>query len=87
MVKVFAINGSPRKEKGNTAALLVPFLRGMTDAGAEVDLVYAAQLEVKPCTGEMHCWYKKPGAGRIVSVSKSSNSLLIILKMYLPVTM
>ena len=61
MVKVFAINGSPRGEKGNTAALLTPFLDGMMDAGSEVDLVYAAQLDVKPCTGEMHCWYKTPG--------------------------
>lgn len=61
MVKVFAINGSPRLEKGNTAALLSPFVEGMVDAGAEVDLVYATRLDVKPCTGEMHCWYRKPG--------------------------
>jgi multimeric flavodoxin WrbA len=61
MTRVFAINGSPRMEKGNTAALLEPYLEGMMEAGAEVERVYAGQLDVGPCTGEMHCWYRKPG--------------------------
>jgi len=61
MVKVVAINGSPRMEKGNTAMILAPFIEGMTDAGSDVELFYARRLKVKPCTGEMHCWYKKAG--------------------------
>ena len=61
MTKVVAINGSPRMEKGNTAALLAAFLEGMREVGADVDVAYAARLDVKPCTGEMHCWYTKPG--------------------------
>ncbi len=62
MVKVLAINGSPRKGKGNTAAVLSPFIQGITDAGAEVELFYASKLEIKPCScGSMYCWYESPG--------------------------
>jgi multimeric flavodoxin WrbA len=61
MTRVFAINGSPRMDKGNTAVVLEPYLEGMMEAGAEVERVYAGQLDVQPCTGEMHCWYRKPG--------------------------
>ena len=61
MVKVVAISGSVRMEKGNTAKILNPFLEGMKKAGASVDLVYAKRMNVKPCNGEFHCWNKKPG--------------------------
>jgi multimeric flavodoxin WrbA len=47
--------------KGNTAMILNPFLDGMKEAGAEVELFYTKKLEVKPCQGEMHCWMKDPG--------------------------
>lgn len=61
-MKVIAINGSPRMEKGYTAMILTPFVQGMIDAGSEVELFYARHLKVKPCTcGEMYCWYKKAG--------------------------
>ena len=60
--KVIAINGSPKMEKGNTAMLLTPFLRGMEDAGAEVEMFYANHIDVKPCScGKMYCWYETPG--------------------------
>jgi multimeric flavodoxin WrbA len=39
-MKVLAINSSPRMDKGNTALILNPFLEGMKEAGAEVDLFY-----------------------------------------------
>ena len=61
MTNVVAINGSPRMEKGNTARILAPFLEGMKEAGASVELFYAKRLNVKPCGGEFYCWYKKPG--------------------------
>jgi hypothetical protein len=48
-------------EKGYTAMILNPFLEGMKDAGAEVELFYAKRLNVMPCTGEFHCWYDEPG--------------------------
>ena len=62
MVKALAINGSPRKGRGNTALVLTPFLQGITEAGAEVELIYASKLKLKPCScGNMHCWYNSPG--------------------------
>jgi len=61
-MKVIAINGSPRMEKGHTALLLDSFIHGMMDAGSEVELFYVRRLKVKPCTcGEMYCLYEKAG--------------------------
>jgi hypothetical protein len=59
--KVLAFNSSPRKEKGNTALVLAPFLEGMREAGAEVDLYYNCDLKIKPCRGCFNCWLKTPG--------------------------
>ena len=59
--KVLAFNSSPRKEKGNTALILNPFIEGMRDAGAEVDLYYSRDLKIKPCRGCFNCWLKTPG--------------------------
>ena len=39
-MKVIAINSSPNMDKGNTAAILNPFLDGMKEAGAEVELYF-----------------------------------------------
>lgn len=61
LTRIVAINGSAKMEKGNTALVLAPFLDGMRDAGASVELFYAKCLDVKPCMGEFHCWNKKPG--------------------------
>jgi len=49
-MKVIAINGSPRMEKGYTALILTHFIYGMMDARSEVELFYARRLKVKPCT-------------------------------------
>ena len=62
MVKALAINGSPRKEKGNTALILRSFIEGLEECGADVDLYYASKLKIKPCScGRMLCWYDTPG--------------------------
>lgn len=60
-MKVLAINSSPRMDKGNTALILNPFLEGMREAGAEVELFYTKKLKINPCTGEFNCWLKTPG--------------------------
>lgn len=60
-MKALAINGSARMEKGYTAMILTPFLEGMTEAGAQVELFYAKRLNVSPCTGEFYCWNEEPG--------------------------
>ena len=62
MVDVTIINGSPKMERGNTAFLLMPFMAGMQKAGANIKLIYASQLQIKPCScGKMLCWSKTPG--------------------------
>ena len=48
-------------DKGNTALVLNPFLEGMKEAGAKVDLFYTRKLNINPCTGEFNCWLKTPG--------------------------
>jgi multimeric flavodoxin WrbA len=60
-MKVLAINGSPHMDEGNTAMILNPFLDGMKEAGANVDLFYTRKLNIGPCNGDMSCWFKNPG--------------------------
>jgi multimeric flavodoxin WrbA len=61
MIKVLAFNGSPKTDKGNTTLILTPFLDGMREAGARVELFYTKKLEISPCQGEANCWFKHPG--------------------------
>ncbi len=60
-MKVLAFNSSPRMGKGNTAQILTPYLEGMRDVGAEVELFYTKKLEINPCQGRFRCWIKTPG--------------------------
>ncbi len=60
-MKVTAINSSPNMEKGNTSLVLNPFLEGMKEAGAEVELFYTRNLKINPCQGRFVCWLKTPG--------------------------
>ncbi len=60
-MKVVAFNGSPRTDDGNTALILNPFLEGMREVGAEVELFYTRKLKINPCTGEFHCWLRTLG--------------------------
>jgi len=61
LIKVLAISGSVRMEKSDTTVILDPFLEGMKEAGASVELFYVKRLNIKPCTGDFHCWDTKPG--------------------------
>jgi multimeric flavodoxin WrbA len=60
-MNVLAINGSPHMDDGNTAMILNPFLEGMKEAGANVELFYTRKLKIGPCNGDMSCWFKNPG--------------------------
>lgn len=60
-MNVLAFNSSPKMEKGNTALILNPFLEGMREAGAEVELLYIKKLKIAPCLGCFSCWLKTPG--------------------------
>ncbi len=59
-MKVLAFNSSPHKDKGNTALILNPFLKGIRESGAEVELFYTAELNINPCRGELHCMLNSP---------------------------
>lgn len=54
-MKVLAFNSSPNMGKGATASILDPFLEGMKEAGAEVEVVYVSKLNIKPCVGCYAC--------------------------------
>jgi multimeric flavodoxin WrbA len=60
-MKVVAINGSPHKGKGNTALILGPFLDGLREAGASVELLYTRDLNIQRCLGCFRCWTRTPG--------------------------
>jgi len=70
-MQVLVINGSARKEKGYTAMVLKPFMNGMEQAGAQINLLYAKQLDVNPCIGDFSCWYKNPGKCHINDIMQS----------------
>lgn len=50
MMKVLALNGSPRR-KGNTDELLRAIVKGMETAGGEVEVVRLVELNIKGCIG------------------------------------
>jgi multimeric flavodoxin WrbA/putative sterol carrier protein len=60
-MKVLAINGSPRGASGNTERILQPFLEGARGAGAETEIIYLKDQEIKHCLGCFTCWTKTPG--------------------------
>jgi multimeric flavodoxin WrbA len=60
-MNVLAVNSSPLMGEGNTAKILNPFLEGMKDAGAHVELFYTKKLKINPCQGEFRCWINTPG--------------------------
>ncbi len=59
--RVLAINSSPNMGNGNTARILNPFIEGIKDAGAEVELFYPRKMKIGPCLGCLKCWTETPG--------------------------
>lgn len=55
--KVIAVNSSPFMKKGNTFMILEPFLNGMKEAGASVELFFSEKLNINICKGCLKCWY------------------------------
>lgn len=91
MVRVVAVNGSPNMEKGKTERILRPFLDGMREAGAKVDLVYPKRLDIKPCKGEFYCWNTNPGKciikddmQSVYPLLKKADILVLATPVYIP---
>lgn len=60
-MKAVIINTSPDKDHSAIARLLDPFLDGMKEAGADVDLYYSRDLVIFPCCGNLNCTIRTPG--------------------------
>jgi len=60
-MKAIAINASPRMDKGVIGMILAPFLEGMREGGASIDVHYTKKLDIKPCQGDFGCQMKTPG--------------------------
>ncbi len=90
-MKVLVINGSPRMEKGNTALVLDPFLEGMREAGADVELFYTSKLKISSCVGDFICWNKTPGKcfiqdnmQMLYPKLRNANILVLATPVYIP---
>lgn len=59
--KVLVLNSSPKRENGNTALILNPFIEGMREKGADVEVINLYDMNILPCTGDFHCWKITPG--------------------------
>lgn len=78
-------------EKGNTARVLEPFLDGLRETGASVELFYARRLNVQPCLGEFHCWNEEPGVcvqkddmDKLYPKLRAADILVLATPVYIP---
>lgn len=60
-MRITIFNGSPRAETGNTHFMVSEFMKGVEQAGAEVENIFLAKKKICPCMGCFGCWLKKPG--------------------------
>ncbi|MGZ3592655.1 MAG: flavodoxin family protein, partial [Syntrophales bacterium] len=61
-MKVLAINSSPRPEgQSKTELMLNSLVKGMREAGADVEVVHLRNKKVNNCIGCFTCWTKTPG--------------------------
>ncbi len=89
-MRILAVNGSPRRERSNTARLLGPMLEGARQAGAEAQLLYLADLDVRPCTGCFSCWTRTPGrcvqeddGPELLSKMRAADAVLLGFPLYI----
>jgi multimeric flavodoxin WrbA len=89
--RAVVLNGSLRMEKGLTGKILTPFLEGMKQAGAVVDMFYVKRMNILPCEGDLSCWNKNPGRCHIADDMqilypklREADILIIATPVYVP---
>lgn len=61
-MKVLALNSSPRSsDQSKTELMSNHLIKGMREAGAEVEMVALREKTIKHCKGCFTCWTKTPG--------------------------
>ena len=60
-MKLLTINSSGRGGRGHTATFLASIAGGARAAGAEVQNLDLANLNIRPCSGCLTCWFRTPG--------------------------
>ena len=55
MTKILGVMGSPRKN-GNTHILVTRMLDGAREQGAEADIIFLGDHDIKECNGCLVCW-------------------------------
>lgn len=78
-------------EKGITNRILNPFLEGLKEGGASVELFYIKKQKIKPCLGDLKCWNETPGECFIQDDMQTiypklyeANILVIATPVYIP---
>jgi multimeric flavodoxin WrbA/putative sterol carrier protein len=61
IMKILAVQGSPRPRMSNTEVLLREFLKGAESEGAVAETVYLKEKKIHSCQGCYTCWTKTPG--------------------------
>ena len=62
IMKILALNSSPRgDDQSKTALMLNALLKGMREAGAEVEMAELRKKTIRNCSGCFTCWTKTPG--------------------------
>jgi putative sterol carrier protein len=61
-MKILALNSSPRANgQSKTELMMLQLVRGMTEAGALVEVVNLREKRIRNCTGCFTCWTRTPG--------------------------
>lgn len=61
-MKVLALNSSPRADgQSKTELMMLQLVKGMTEAGALVEVVNLRDKRIRNCTGCFSCWTRTPG--------------------------
>lgn len=61
-MKVLALNSSPRSDsQSKTELMMLQLVKGMTEAGASVEVINLREKRIRNCTGCFTCWTRTPG--------------------------